>query len=79
MERPTYRHQCAWCVFLGTRGDGRGREDLYLCRRTVVVVRNDDPHDTYGLLATLLEDPVRAACFPSAAEGYHRAKRKGLL
>ena len=84
MHHPTYQHPCKGCLFLGTYKAEHHWQDLYFCgdpgHGTIVVVRNNDPEDTFGYRPNCIEakgipEPHRAMF----EEGLEIAKSKGLL
>src|SRR5262245_32343682 len=82
MEKPTYQHECNTCIFLGSFRCRDEVDDLYFCHGAVVVVRNNNPEDTYSIPAFMMQLTQSAficrQLFRSAAEGYRRARRRGL-
>jgi hypothetical protein len=77
MEQPTYLHTCDTCTFLGAYQHLDEVHDLYLCERFLVVVRSDDPEDTFGILASAPNES--RSTFPSIVEAQRRAKERGLI
>ena len=83
MVKPTYTHACKSCRYLGTYTAEDHPQDLYLCgdpgHRTMVVVRSDDPHDTYGFMTNTTDFTTLGERFRAMVWGLKVAKSKGLL
>lgn len=84
MARPRHAHACKSCRYLDTYTAEKYPQDLYLCgdrgHYSIVVVRSDDPDDTFGFRIPDIErKEVPANYYVMFAEGLEIAKSKGLL
>ena len=82
-EKPRYVHKCCSCIYLGSCKFGeREVHDLYYCWTQLVVVRSNNPEDTFGHWLSVLRVsgvPDFRGFHPSLEVAYQRAAERKLI